>query len=295
MAFCSKCGTESRASDKFCSKCGSQHNETKDKSGSKKGVFFIVAIVAMIGFGYYFFVGSGAVTGVPKQGFSNNQALEKCPYECCNQGDYELKSCLRNYECSSNHCIEIDSDNDGLSDIKEGELGTNPQLYDTDGDTLNDYVEVNTGTNPLDRNSDGDRYDDNKDKEPLLKNTAVISLELTNKEFNWDIVNIGMAAMGIGLINPDMVIATPSATIKISNTGDDYTSHVRFDVNFKVQNEIVGREKVSLNRISKFDSLTGNYNQEITVRNIPDLLLDLIKNGNKDWEIVVENLEYEKF
>lgn len=47
---------------------------------------------------------------------------------------------------------DSDDDNDGLSDILEASLGTNPLLVDTDGDGLNDGVDPN----PLTPNADGD-------------------------------------------------------------------------------------------------------------------------------------------
>lgn len=52
----------------------------------------------------------------------------------------------------------VDSDNDGLSDEAETELGTDPYNPDTDGDCHADGPEVNAGTDPLDASSfpDGD-------------------------------------------------------------------------------------------------------------------------------------------
>ncbi|MDH5711610.1 MAG: dockerin type I repeat-containing protein [Gammaproteobacteria bacterium] len=47
---------------------------------------------------------------------------------------------------------DLDDDNDGLSDIVEASLGTNPLLADTDGDGLNDGVDPN----PLVFNGNGD-------------------------------------------------------------------------------------------------------------------------------------------
>lgn len=44
---------------------------------------------------------------------------------------------------------DIDDDNDGLSDLAESELGTNPLKKDTDGDGLSDGQEVELGLNPL--------------------------------------------------------------------------------------------------------------------------------------------------
>ncbi|KFE68687.1 Ig-like domain-containing protein [Hyalangium minutum] len=53
-----------------------------------------------------------------------------------------------------------DSDGDGLTDVEEGELGTNPNNPDTDGDGLNDGLENATGTNPLDADTDDDGITD---------------------------------------------------------------------------------------------------------------------------------------
>jgi uncharacterized protein (TIGR03382 family) len=51
-----------------------------------------------------------------------------------------------------------DDDNDGLSNVEEGTIGTDPQNPDTDGDGLGDGVEVNgtNDTNPLNPDTDGD-------------------------------------------------------------------------------------------------------------------------------------------
>jgi hypothetical protein len=50
-----------------------------------------------------------------------------------------------------------DTDKDGLSDVKEAQLGTNLNLADTDGDGLSDGDEVNVfKTNPLKPDTDGD-------------------------------------------------------------------------------------------------------------------------------------------
>ena len=53
-----------------------------------------------------------------------------------------------------------DSDNDGLYDYKERQLGTNPNLADSDGDGLNDKVEIDKGTNPMKADTDDDGLND---------------------------------------------------------------------------------------------------------------------------------------
>ena len=52
----------------------------------------------------------------------------------------------------------IDSDQDGLSDFLESQLGTNPNLIDTDDDGLTDKQEVDLGINPLSKDSDNDGF-----------------------------------------------------------------------------------------------------------------------------------------
>jgi hypothetical protein len=57
--------------------------------------------------------------------------------------------------------IDLDSDGDSLSDARERELGTDPNLEDTDGDGIADGVEVNIhGTNPVLADTDGDGLTD---------------------------------------------------------------------------------------------------------------------------------------
>jgi hypothetical protein len=58
----------------------------------------------------------------------------------------------------STFSVTLDSDGDGLTDIREIALGTDPHLADTDGDGLPDGWEVSHGTNPLvnDANADPD-------------------------------------------------------------------------------------------------------------------------------------------
>ena len=43
-----------------------------------------------------------------------------------------------------------DADSDGLPDVVESVIGTNPLLFDTDGDGISDGAEIEQGTNPLD-------------------------------------------------------------------------------------------------------------------------------------------------
>lgn len=63
-----------------------------------------------------------------------------------------------------NTAVAVDTDEDGLSDSRELELGTDPRNRDTDADELSDGDEVlKYGTNPLDRDTDKDSFVDGKE------------------------------------------------------------------------------------------------------------------------------------
>ena len=55
---------------------------------------------------------------------------------------------------------DADYDQDGLDNLQEHAIGTNPLLPDTDGDTLSDNAEFLGGTNPCFADTDGDGLDD---------------------------------------------------------------------------------------------------------------------------------------
>lgn len=57
----------------------------------------------------------------------------------------------------------VDSDGDGLIDIDEDALGTDPLNPDTDGDGLTDYEEVILGTDPLTKNEYDEMLDSDSD------------------------------------------------------------------------------------------------------------------------------------
>ena len=71
--------------------------------------------------------------------------------------------------------LSRDDDGDGLSDLVESQLGTNPTSSDSDSDQLDDSIELEIGTNPLVADSDGDGLADGTEAglgtNPLLADT----------------------------------------------------------------------------------------------------------------------------
>jgi len=63
--------------------------------------------------------------------------------------------------------VDADSDRDGLTDLDERSLGTDPWARDTDGDELFDGAELSVGSNPLNPDTDADGRPDGWDSRPL--------------------------------------------------------------------------------------------------------------------------------
>jgi hypothetical protein len=72
---------------------------------------------------------------------------------------YEIDNSLSPID---NGDAQLDSDDDGLSNLEEFKIGTDPNNTDTDGDGVSDGEEVTEyGTNALKKDTDGDSIDDN--------------------------------------------------------------------------------------------------------------------------------------
>lgn len=71
--------------------------------------------------------------------------------------EWRIKASAQSFELSQ-ECG--DADYDGLYDLQENALGTDPNKWDTDGDLLGDVFEVNSCRDPLNPDTDGDTYND---------------------------------------------------------------------------------------------------------------------------------------
>lgn len=206
--------------------------------------------------------------------------------------NFFLKTCQPDYECKSNKCVPIDSDKDGLTDIEERTYGTNPNLYDSDGDTLSDYNEIMIlKTNPLNINTDSDRYNDNIDKDPLNKNSAHLNFQIIDKKWNWELSGI----FGFLSENINAKIAKITIDLYIQNLGTDYTDYIRYELIIKIMNTEVKRIYESIGRLNPGESLTKHYEYELKISDVPNILVNALKENSNDWDIYIQNIQYERF
>lgn len=74
------------------------------------------------------------------------QKMEDC--DIINRKDWQ-RECLSTFGDTAAHYAGLDLDNDGLSNEKEAQYGTDPKKADTDGDGYSDGEEVEAGFDPL--------------------------------------------------------------------------------------------------------------------------------------------------
>lgn len=289
---------------------------------SNKKVYVITIILGILILVSIYFKYIPSITG-------NVIKLQDCPNQCCGFGldFYQIKDCPVDYVCKENKCVEKDSDGDGLSDIKEKEIGTNPFKADTDNDGLNDYEEVNIyKTNPLKSNSDCDRYSDGEEVamglDPNKPNTAIIESYQSDEKGEYNSFNIAkdvllMAGTGgvfsvcssgsfgvcaasaptvatflSGIL--DDVIYTTSTDVSFTNKGNDYTSFVSYNVVYYGGSEKIKSEYVPEGRLDVNGLMSKTYKYEIKLRDIPNTIWNFF-SGKSKITVKIEDLNYEKY
>ncbi|MFA6427635.1 MAG: hypothetical protein WCW16_04315 [Candidatus Magasanikbacteria bacterium] len=147
----------------------------KEPLGSKKAILWIIigVIVIVLGAGsawmYFTFIQNGGNTDLDNGDITNENIT---PDENTNvvpinttQPDNADQGDTANTQVDIDQSIlfgqPIDTDGDGLDDVREADLNTDPLNWDSDGDELSDGDEVTIWkTDPLDSDSDNDGYGD---------------------------------------------------------------------------------------------------------------------------------------
>lgn len=119
-----------------------------------------------------------------------------------------------------------DLDNDGLTNLQEQSLGTDPLNPDTDDDTLNDGYEVNIlKTNPLSKDTDGDGLEDDSEVKlgtnPLLADSDGDGKPDGNESYVQTFANttagVEVTINGIGDLGKNIVLAKDSSAALVSS------------------------------------------------------------------------------
>jgi len=108
--------------------------------------------------------------------------------------------------------VIADADRDGLTDVQEAALGTDPQKVDSDGDGLSDKAEVDGGTNPL-----VNQFTADPDKVGL-RNESGINLA-GNLRAAWGFDNMGSGTFLDSSGNAFTAAITGSVTRSAANAG----------------------------------------------------------------------------
>lgn len=108
----------------------------------------------------------------------------------------------------------VDLDKDGLDDVREKEIGTNPQLADTDSDGLSDGDEVTIyKSNPLKSDTDADGLSDGD--EVLIWKTNILNPDTDGDTYpDGTEVKNGYSPLGPGKLFSPASTTTPASTTK---------------------------------------------------------------------------------
>ncbi|MDY7083143.1 MAG: hypothetical protein SXQ77_12250, partial [Halobacteria archaeon] len=128
--------------------------------------------------------------------------------------------------------FEEDADDDGLTNLREVDLGSNMWSSDSDTDFLNDSAEVIKGTNPSKSDTDGDGFDDNveieMDTNPLNADTdgdgTLDSNETYTETVRSDYYNVTVEITGKGNIRNKVGISRPANVMFTKYAADYYLS-----------------------------------------------------------------------
>jgi thrombospondin type 3 repeat protein len=116
-----------------------------------------------------------------------------------------------------------DADHDGLKNLKEFKLGTNPKKADTDKDGLKDGDELASGNDPLDADSDGDGTKDGAEHAGTV--TAVDADQVTIRQFNAGKITVTLDSdCGDDEPSADDSSVDDGSFVDVTDEGDDDTA-----------------------------------------------------------------------
>lgn len=179
-----------------------------------------------------------------------------------------------------------DEDNDGLDDLQEFENGTDPNNEDTDADGLADGNEVNThGSDPNDPDTDGDGLSDGDEvntygSDPNDPDTDGDGLsdkeevDLGRHPANWEPEKPELYLPPDG--EPNVSLTAELETDPFSDADGDDHDFTQWQIGKQIGNlEPCSEESFTNSDYIVFD---GTSDTQLTVFNVPDMLLDVGTN-----------------
>lgn len=130
-------------------------------------VIVVVGVVAYAGWWSYNYFSNRGGSDLPSLNQNLNAGVNQNVNLNVNANTNVNQNANTNINTNTNQNANVgptDSDSDGLSDVEERNLGTDPNKPDSDRDGLRDWSEVNVyGTDPLNPDTDGDTYKDGEE------------------------------------------------------------------------------------------------------------------------------------
>ncbi len=182
-----------------------------------------------------------------------------------------------------------DTDNDGLTDFEElNTYNTDPNNEDSDDDELNDGDEIAIGTDPNNSDTDGDGmpdgWEDEHDLDPLTDDAAGDPDKdgLTNFEeyeegrhpTNWEPEKTELNSPADG--EQDVSLTPQLETNDFSDNDGDYHGLTHWQIGKRIGNPEPCTEESFTN--SDYMVFDGTSDTQLTLFNVPDLLLDVGTN-----------------
>ena len=177
-----------------------------------------------------------------------------------------------------------DYDGDGLTNLEEMTLGTNPQSSDTDGDGLTDSQEITLGTNPVLSDSDNDGVSDYEDAEPKNSNVTAHVKTIGELEFENAVIEQCVKndyALEESVYSVDYFYCWSNDNAEIENIND--LTHFKFLSDLQLNN-------VSVNNWNGLEVLSNLRNFAGT--NITDAALTLVASLEKLENLIINNSQF---
>jgi hypothetical protein len=171
-----------------------------------------------------------------------------------------------------------DADGDGLTNLEEYLLGTDPRNRDTDGDGLTDGQEVDLGSDPFSRDTDGDGLPDGSDPYPaevtpglaITGETGLVLVEgdSTNLVFQVESAEAPVVLLDYSPTNPPPAFVT-IRSLQFTNTPSSGLAILTLALN--PLHDAAGNHRITL-RTASADGFSGTFDLDLTIEENPALL-----------------------